>query len=804
MSSRSQVVTSHLRRLRQANRRTSLGSGRFNHESNREVAVTAARKGCRCRIVPWVGALLTVTAIPSAVAAGPQAATRATGPQGSGPSRPLTVSEVVNFASFPDRTPIQLSPDGEWVAYTVEHARRTMGSTAALMEDSAAVITELRITHTRTAETLRALDASSSSWAPAWSPDGDRLAFYSNGSGAVNLWVWDRRARSARRVSDEPIWTAWTRNAPRWTPDGRSIVVKLPPAGRTLSEMRTLASDTAPAAGSGDDDTTVRVFRSGPDGDERDAAVPDWLRWRYGGDLAAIDLASGTTRRLASGQVPVWWDVSPDGAWLAFVRFADPERLERGFRLAVVPMEGGEVRDLPGVIRQPWGEAVSWSPRGDRLAYVTPGAGDEGGLFLAHPDQGSRRRLGDARSGWAESFRGPLWSTDGGELFFADGDALWRVDVQSGEATAVAEVSGHTVLNVLARNGSAILWSPDDRSAVVRIRDDETRKMGFARITLSTGRVEALVLEEGVFGGPFSADASQDGAVVLFLETQRPPDLWFMDADLRRVRRLTALNPQFRPERLGESRLVEWTTEDGRRLGGTLLLPPSYETGTRVPLIVEVYGGDMGSRQIHRFDRHRQLLASRGHAVLAPDAPLNTGTPMRDHARAIVPGVEKVIELGIADPGRVGVTGHSYGGYGTVALLVQSDRFRAGVASASHGNMVGMFADLDVDGTSSTHWAESGQGRMGGTPWEVRERYIENSPFFYLDRVEAPLLLLHAAEDRNTPVYLAGQLFVGLRRLGKTVVLARYEGERHWWGSWSVANQLDYWNRLVAWFDEHL
>ncbi len=93
---------------------------------------------------------------------------------------------------------------------------------------------------------------------------------------------------------------------------------------------------------------------------------------------------------------------------------------------------------------------------------------------------------------------------------------------------------------------------------------------------------------------------------------------------------------------------------------------------------------------------------------------------------------------------------------------------------------------------------------MGGTPWEVRERYIENSPFFFLDRVDAPLLLLHGAEDPNTPVYLTGQLFVGLRRLGRKVVLARYEGEGHWPGSWSVANQIDYWHRLVGWFDQHL
>jgi len=135
---------------------------------------------------------------------------------------------------------------------------------------------------------------------------------------------------------------------------------------------------------------------------------------------------------------------------------------------------------------------------------------------------------------------------------------------------------------------------------------------------------------------------------------------------------------------------------------------------------------------------------------------------------------------------------------------VQTDVFGAAVASASHGSMTGMFAKLRPDGLSATQWAEHGQGRMGGTPWEVRERYIENSPFFFLDRVHTPLLLLHGAEETNTPVYLAEEIFAALQRLERTVVLARYDGEGHWPGSWSAANQTDYWRRLVAWFDEHL
>ena len=86
----------------------------------------------------------------------------------------------------------------------------------------------------------------------------------------------------------------------------------------------------------------------------------------------------------------------------------------------------------------------------------------------------------------------------------------------------------------------------------------------------------------------------------------------------------------------------------------------------------------------------------------------------------------------------------------------------------------------------------------------MRNRYIENSPYFFLDRVTTPLLLLHGAEDVNTPSHLAEETFVALRRLGRKVTFARYEDEDHWWGAWRLANQIDYWQRVIGWFDEHL
>ncbi len=93
---------------------------------------------------------------------------------------------------------------------------------------------------------------------------------------------------------------------------------------------------------------------------------------------------------------------------------------------------------------------------------------------------------------------------------------------------------------------------------------------------------------------------------------------------------------------------------------------------------------------------------------------------------------------------------------------------------------------------------------MDGTPWQLRDKYIENSPYFYLDEVTSPLLIVHGAEDTTISSFLADELFVALRRLGKHVEYAKYMGEGHSAIYWKYANQVDYCNRMLSWFDRYL
>ena len=199
-----------------------------------------------------------------------------------------------------------------------------------------------------------------------------------------------------------------------------------------------------------------------------------------------------------------------------------------------------------------------------------------------------------------------------------------------------------------------------------------------------------------------------------------------------------------------------------------------------------------------------QLFTTRGYAVLMPDAPNHVGTPMLDLVKTVLPGVNKVIELGIADPDRLGVMGHSNGGYGTLSLIVQTKRFKAAAMLSGEGDEVGFYGEMLEDGGAYGAFVSEHLGMMDGTPWQYRERYIENSPFFYLDRVETPLLIAHGSADSEVAPFLSDQVFVGLRGLGKEVEYAKYVGEGHGPDAWSHPNLLDLCKRLIGWFDGHL
>jgi dipeptidyl aminopeptidase/acylaminoacyl peptidase len=270
---------------------------------------------------------------------------------------------------------------------------------------------------------------------------------------------------------------------------------------------------------------------------------------------------------------------------------------------------------------------------------------------------------------------------------------------------------------------------------------------------------------------------------------------------------LSNLNPQYNSASMGNVRVISWRSLKGESLFGALLLPSEYEEGEKYPLVVWVYGGQMGSDYGNRFGFgwgsafNPQMWASRGYAVLFPDIPLHPGTPVDDLVSAVVPGINKTEELGIVNPERLAVMGQSFGGYNTIALLTRTTIFKAAVATSSATtNLFEGYTSFEGGVAPWMGYYEEGQGGMKGTPWEFKERYYDNSPIFFLDRVQTPLLLERGSTDlisRNS-----GNVFSALRRLNKEVEFLEYDHEGH--VVQQPANVIDFWNRRIEWLNRYL
>jgi dipeptidyl aminopeptidase/acylaminoacyl peptidase len=741
---------------------------------------------------------------------------------------------VLRGRSLADLSSVEFSPDGKWLAYVVRTDER--GKSADALKESRfrsgvsgnAIGTDIWVSNTKTGEARNLTNESGENWLPKWSPDGRCLAFLSDrdGSGQARLWIWDANESNLKRVSDVDVRT-WQME---WAPDGHSIFVTIMPGGLSAdARLKRIQSDTESQNKLGEkaQGSTVILYRSSAlvrgNEDKEDPKSDPWSLNDWPRDLANVDVVTGQATLVSRGQGIETYRLSPDGSRVAFTvpkRFEKPGSQQILFDLVTVTLATNQEKVIASNIRLNHnGATFSWSPDGALLSYHT--SGEEAktqDCYIVSTAGGPARNITEflpLQKPYGGYSSVPLWNPSGNYIYFVHDGALWQASVTQGKASEIARIRNHQIGWRLLSKLDNLLWTTNDGdSTIVVARDDLGKQDGFYRINLTTGDSIKL-LENGqcyscsTLEHPFAVTRDRQLLAYLAEDAQHGADLWLSDEAFKSPRRFTHLNPQFDKYKLGAARLVDWLSDDGEQLRGALLLPSGYQAGKRYPLVVWVYGGALQSNEFDSFGFKRnapmnmQLLATRGYAVLLPDSPQHEGTPMADLAKTVLPGVNRVIEMGIADPERLGVMGHSNGGYSTLALIVQTKRFKAAIDIDGAGDLVGSYGEMRSDGTAfGTALFEHTQNGLGGTPWQVRERYIENSPVFYLDRVETPLLIVHGTEDRAVAQFLGDEIFVALRRLGKEVEYAKYEGEGHYPGSF--ANKVDFYNRMFAWLDKYL
>ena len=740
-----------------------------------------------------------------------------------------------------------VSPDGEWVAYTAcQVAKIKLDPTIPNQNATTAWAVsnrmgcDIRLTNATTGASRSLTQGKGDSWGPSWSPDGRFLAFYSDRGGAQQAWLWEWHGGVIRRLTAAVARTTAEWEAPVWSPDSRHVLIKLRPPGVADTDLE---DAIAPAAGgrgqaAGAPGATVVVYRSpgisrqepGTPADSTLEGLADnaWL-----GDLALIDVGTGKARPLAHRARSTCYLISPDGAELAYLdsrgRVIEGDEnitayYTRAFNLVVVSIATGRSRVVAGDVRQWDGVSLSWSPDGKWLAYISGvatvpnayrlGYEDRGDLYVVPSAGGSHRKFTGAPDNlFANDRFSPLWDANGGQLYLIGGGRVWQATAASGQLTPITRhltITSEAIVQVTSPSGGR-LWSPDGGASLyVMAMDSLTKRAGVYRVQRASGEVSTVrdgdEYDEYSFHPPVG---SADGRRVFYRaeRADASPDLWVADPAFGHPRRLTTLNPQLAQYTFGASRRIDFISSDGTPLQGALLLPSGYVEGKRYPLVVWVYAGAYSSQQLNVFGLiggpfNMQVLSTRGYAVLTPDIPVHVGTPVQDLMDAVMPAIDRVVTLGIADPQRLAVMGHSNGGYSTLALLTRTPRFKAAVMSSGFGNLPAMYGYMTAGGLAPwIPWLERVTGAIGAPPWETPQRYVENSPIFYLDRVRTPLIIqVGGGDDEVVP--WSNEVFVGLRRLGREVTYLRYEGEGHTLRE--VPNQVDYWLRVLAFLDTHV
>jgi dipeptidyl aminopeptidase/acylaminoacyl peptidase len=258
----------------------------------------------------------------------------------------------------------------------------------------------------------------------------------------------------------------------------------------------------------------------------------------------------------------------------------------------------------------------------------------------------------------------------------------------------------------------------------------------------------------------------------------------------------------------GRSELIEYENEWGKQLQGALFYPAGYVPGKQYPMIVYIY--EIRSPSVHRYyvpsnrnAYNTAVFTSQGYFVLQPDIVYRDRHPGRSAVAAIIPAVDKVLETGMVDRARVGLTGHSWGGYQTAFTVTQTDIFAAAVAGAPLTNLVSMYLSVYWNtGNTDARIFEVSQGRMEVPFWEDMDAYVANSPVFHVENMTTPLLVAHGDKDGAVDFNQGVEFYNAARRANKDFVLLVYEGENH--GNRQKPNQIDYHTRVVEWFGHYL
>jgi len=408
------------------------------------------------------------------------------------------------------------------------------------------------------------------------------------------------------------------------------------------------------------------------------------------------------------------------------------------------------------------------------------------------------------------------WAKDGKSVLLSDNWDVWKVPVRGGKGVNLTINGKKEGIRYRRRYvldfERSYLQVPDEKGVDLsgpvyfEAYGEWTKKAGIARIDKGRPGAKMLFWDDALFYRFFKAKKSD-----IFFYSRETFDDWgfyVADSSLQNSQKILGQSPE-QEDFLWSSgpMLLDYKSKKGDKLQAALFLPANYEKGKSYPTVVQIY-----EKRSHYLNRYyppgftvinKSVYTSRGYAVLTPDIVFELNNPAMSAVWCVLPAIEAAVATGVVDKDRLGITGHSWGGYETAFLITQTDVFKAAVAGAPLTNMISVYNSVyERTGDMNSRWFESSQDRFKGGHWLYFEDYVRNSPVFFAQNVKTPLLIFHCDKDGSVDFNQGVEYFNVLRRLQKPVFILQYEGEGH--VVRKLTNQMDYSVRTQEFFDHYL
>jgi dipeptidyl aminopeptidase/acylaminoacyl peptidase len=653
--------------------------------------------------------------------------------------RPITVDDLFQIREVSDP---QLSPDGQSVAYTVK--------TLLLKEDKS----EERIwsvpTNGGDAIPLTAEGVSSSH--PRWSPDGKYLAFLSaRNEGKTQVWLLNRSGGEAQRLTDTP------QNVDdfAWSPDSTRVVAIL----RDASEEELAEAKTKDKEKDADDKEKKHKTRK-PWVIDRLQFKTDEVGYldRRRAHLYVLDLATKHLTQITSGDYddahPAW---SPDSSLIAFASNRSKPDPDRTYNTDI------------------WVVIANNTDKGAQLTQVTTNLGDD-----------------DV----------PSWSPDGKLITYVTqlDPRLFQYAMHHVGVSPASGGAARVLTQTFDRNSSEPRFSPDGSSIYFIADDDGTQNL--CRIPANGGQVTRAIAGRFML---YAYSLAKNGDIAAHIDMpDRPSEIYSQAAASNKLTRLSKTNDALVSQlKLVKPEYVQFKSKDGTAVHGYVYKPLDYTPGKKYPTILRPHGGPVWAYYAE-FTHLAQLFAANGYAVLLPNPRGSTGYG-ENFAKAIFADwgnkdyqddmaiVDYAIAQGIADPGKLGVGGWSYGGISTDFIIAQTTRFKAAISGAGEANNTSMYGHDQYQRDYETEL---------GVPWEKHALYDRLSPFYKVTNITTPTLFMGGDIDWNVPILGGEQMYQAMKSLGRETELVVYPGEYH---EFKAPSHLkDRLERYLAWYAHYI